>query len=444
MRLIPPFIARRIAHRPNLIKIIDNIRWLFFDNILRMGVGLIVGLWVARYLGPEQFGKLNFAIAFISLFSAIAALGLQEIVVRDIVRTPECAGLTLGTAAVLQIVGGLLAYLTVIGAINFLRPDDTLARVLVAILGTMLLLKASEIPAYWFESQVQSKYAVWVQGGMFLFFAAVKVVLIISDAPLLAFAWTTLSEGVLAALTLLIVMDRYGHKIASMYATVARARSLLKESWPLILSALAISTYMKIDQIMLGQMISDKTVGIYSAALRISEIWYFIPMGIVASVFPAILAAKREGQDIYLARLQKLYDLMVVISVGVALPMTFLAKPVVALLFGSDYVDAGNVLAVYIWASIFVFLGVASGKWLLCEGRQVLALQRAICGAASNVVLNLWFIPVWGAEGAATATLLSFMIAGYFADLFQAETRGMFVMKTRSLNVLGAISRLRS
>ena len=442
MRLIPPIIARRIAGRPNLIKIIDNVRWLFFDNILRMGVGLIVGLWVARHLGPEQFGLLSFAISFISLFGAIAALGLQEIVVRDIVRGPGSASLTLGTAAILQIAGGLVAYTLIIISINFLRPNDTLARMLIAVLGTMTLLKASEISVYWFESQVQSKYTVWVQNGIFLIFAVVKVALIISDAPLLAFAWAALSESVLAALTLLIVMDRYGHSIASMYATVARAKSLLVESWPLILSGIAISTYMKIDQIMLGQMVNDKAVGVYSAAVRISEIWYFIPMGIVSSVFPAILAAKKQGQHIYLARLQKLYDLMVVITVGVALPMTFLAKPVVVLLFGSDYADASSLLVVYVWGAIFVFLGVASGKWLLSEGKQILALQRTIYGAASNIVLNLWLIPVWEGVGAAIATLLSFMIAGYFADLFQSETRGMFLMKTRSLNVFGAVRRL--
>lgn len=125
-----------------------------------MDVGLLVGVWVARYLGPEQFGLLNFATAFSGLFGAIAVLGLQGIVVRDIVRDPECASLTLGTAAVLQLVGGLVTYLLILVAIANLLPDDALARSIVAILGSMMLLKANDIAVFWFESQVQSKYTV--------------------------------------------------------------------------------------------------------------------------------------------------------------------------------------------------------------------------------------------------------------------------------------------
>ena len=179
MTLIPAFIYRRIAHRPNLVRIVDNIGWLFFDKLLRMGVGLLVGVWVARYLGPEQFGLLNFALAFTGLFAAIATLGLPEIVVRDIVRDPENAQVTLGTAAVLQLIGGLVAYVLILVAIIYVRPNDVLLRSIVAILGAMMLLKASEIAVYWFESQVQSKYTVWVQNSVFLVFAAVKVLLIL-------------------------------------------------------------------------------------------------------------------------------------------------------------------------------------------------------------------------------------------------------------------------
>jgi O-antigen/teichoic acid export membrane protein len=115
MNLMPTFVLRRIAHRPELVKIIDNIGWLFFDKTLRMGVGLFVGVWVTRYLGPEQFGLFNFATAFTALFGAVATLGLQGIVVRDIVNDPSCKEETLGTAALLHLIGGTLAYGLIIG-----------------------------------------------------------------------------------------------------------------------------------------------------------------------------------------------------------------------------------------------------------------------------------------------------------------------------------------
>ena len=195
MNIVPAFVRRRIAHRPNLVKIVDNMGWLFFDKVLRMGVGLLVGVWVARYLGPEQFGLFSFALAFVGMFGAVAGLGLQSIVVRDLVRDPSCKEETLGTAAVLQLFGGLLAYCCVIGIIFWLRPHDALAKLLVAILGSLMLFKFSDVALYWFESQVLSKYIVWVQNGCFLVFAAIKVGLIVSNAPLLAFAWTTAAEA---------------------------------------------------------------------------------------------------------------------------------------------------------------------------------------------------------------------------------------------------------
>lgn len=440
LNLIPNFVHRRIAHRPNLIRIIDNIGWLFFDKILRMGVGLFVGVWVARYLGPEQFGLLNFALAFVGLFGAIATLGLQGIVVRDLVRNPDDKEETLGTAAVLQFAGGLIAYGFILGAIFWLRPEDALAKMLVAILGSMILFKASEVAVYWFESQVLSKYTVWVKNGSFLIFAAIKVALILNSAPLTAFAWATMAEALVVALLMLLMLELRGPSLRHLRISLARAKRLLSDSWPLLLSSIAIMIYMKIDQIMLGQMVGDEAVGIYSVAVHISEVWYFIPMVIVASVFPAILEARNRSKKQYYRRLQRLYTIMAWLSISVALPMTFLSTPIVGLLFGEAYAGAGPVLAIHIWAGVFVFLGVASGKWFLAENRQILRLQRSVLGAIANIALNLLLIPLYGVFGAAIATVISYAIADMIFDFLQKETKRMFIMKLKAFNIFRTIS----
>jgi O-antigen/teichoic acid export membrane protein len=436
MNFISNFIHRRIGHGPNLVKIVHNISWLFFDKILRMGVGFFVGVWIVRYLGPEQFGLLSFAIAFAGLFGALAALGLQGIVVRDIVRKPNCAPETLGTTAILQLIGGIAAYLIVLVAIVYLRPDDGIAFTIVSILGSTMLLKASEISVYWFESKVLSKYIVWVQNGVFLVFATVKVILILEKASLIAFVWIMLAEAVVVATILLGVMSKYGLLLTKLRVSIKRAKSLLKDSWPLLLSGISITIYMKIDQIMLGHMIGDEAVGIYSAALRISEVWYFIPVVIVASTFPAILEAKKRSEKQYYLRMQKLYDLMVVISLVVMLPMVFLSIHIVTLLFGEAYRDAGIILSIHIWGTIFVSLGLASGAWFTAENRQVLILQRTASGAVFNVALNLLLIPNFGGIGAAIATVASQAVSTLLFDGLQIETRRIFFMKLKAMNPL--------
>ena len=442
MALIPAFIRRRIEHRPKLLKIVDNIGWLFFDKILRMGVGLLIGVWIARYLGPEQFGLLNFTAALIGLFGALAAMGLQGIVVRDIVQNPACREDTLGSAAVLQLLGGAAAYTLLLATVFYLRPQDVLSQLVAAILGAVVLLKAFEVVGYWFESQVQSKYTVWVQNAAFLIFAGIKAVLILTGASLISFAWAMLAEAFVVALAMTLALHRFGPPLTSLRISYRRCCTLLKAGWPLMLSSIAVMIYMKIDQIMIGQMLGNDAVGIYSAAVRISEIWYFIATAVAASVLPSILEAKKNNEAQYRQRLQALFDLMTWIAIIVALPVTFFATPLVTMLFGADYSEAGGVLAIHVWATVFVYLGVAGGNWFLAENQQLISLQRTALGAAVNVLLNIVLIPMLGVVGAAWATLISYAVAAMLSDAMQHATRDMFMMKLKSFSLLSSIDRL--
>jgi PST family polysaccharide transporter len=238
-------------------------------------------------------------------------------------------------------------------------------------------------------------------------------------------------------------MNKFGPSISSLQITVVRAKRLLKDSWPFILSAISVMIYMRTDQIMLGQMVGDDAVGIYSAATRMSEVWYFIPLIISNSVFPAILGSKIRDKKEYYERLQKLYDILVFISLCVALPMTFLAGPIVVFFYGQAYSTSGPILAIHIWTSIFVALGVASGKSFLAENRQILIFYRAALGAIINVALNFILIPKYGAIGAAIATVFANIAATYIFDLFYKETREMFRMKTQALTLYFMIQKIR-
>jgi O-antigen/teichoic acid export membrane protein len=442
-KYLPVKLRNKIEGRPSLQKIFTNAGWLFGDKILRMGVGLIVSVWVARYLGPEQFGLMIYAMAIVALFVAVARLGLNSIVVRDLVNEPGSANSTLGTTFFLQLAGGLLAYVLAIIAINLSRPDDGLAKLIVVVLGFALVFKSTDVVKYWFESQVQSKYVVWMGNSIFLVLAVVKIGLILIHAPLMAFIWVTFIEGLMVAVGLIGLYVWHVGNLRGWRFDVLRAKGLLRESWPLLLSGLAIVVYMRIDQIMLGHMLGDDAVGVYSAAVRISEAWYFIPMAIVASVFPSIIQAKKQSETLYHERLQKLYDLMVILALVVAVPMTFFSGEMITMLFGVAYSEAGIVLAIYVWAGVFVFLGVASSKWLLLGGYQKVMLYRTLFGALINIQANWLLIPLFGIRGAALATVISYFIAA-FSVFLRSDTRISAIMMARSFILNKSITRMRN
>lgn len=434
LRLLPAFVRRSVESRPGLVRILDNIGWLFVDRVLRLVVGLAIGVWLARYLGPEQLGQLSYAIAFVGLFGAIASLGLNGIVVRDIVRDPDGARSTLGTAFVLSFLGGLIASALAFACITWLRPHDGLTRMFVVILAFGFLIKSTEVIKYWFDSQLMSRYPVWIEGGAFLSAGAVKIAMIVQEAPLIAFVWITLAEAALGAAGLVAIYVKRAVKVGPWRVRARRAKRLVKDSLPLALSGLAVMVYMRIDQIMLGDMLGAEAVGIYSASVRISEMCYFIPMAIATSLLPSTIEAKKNDETLYYRRLQKLFNLTVLTALAIALPTALFSSWIVQALYGEKFAPAGTILAIHAWGGVFVSLGVISSNWLLVENLQKLSFYRTLFGAAINVGLNCVLIPTYGIEGAAVATVLSYAAAALLFDLLNRKSRVLFIMKLRSLS----------
>ncbi len=421
-RILPTFIRRRIERSPGLIKILDNIGWLLFDKIFRMGTGLLVGAWTARYLGPEQFGLLNYAITFVGLFGAITGLGLSGIMVRDFVLSPISASVTLGTAFVLQIVAGIFTTMLVIVSVVTLKPDDEFARSIVLIISITLLFKATDVIRYWYEARVESRYIVWVENGIFALMAMLRVALILSEASLIAFVWLTVVEALLISLGLLLIFAINGSFFNLSHMSVKRAKALLQESWPLLLSAIAVTLYMRIDIIMLEAMSTSQEVGFYAAATRISEVWYFLPAIIVHSASPSIISCRADNVDLYLIRLRRLYFVLFWMALGVALPVSLFSESIVYIIFGEEYLEAAAVLTIHLWGSVAVFLGMASSQYLIAERLQIISFYRTLIGLIFNLLLNMVLIPEMGGRGAAIATVISYFIATFSLALFK-QTR---------------------
>ena len=408
--------------------------------MLRMIAGLLVGIWVARYLGPEQFGVFSYAIAFASLFSSIAKLGLDGIVVRDLVREPEQRDSYLGTAFWLKL-GGALIMLGAVALATQFTSSDRLTNLYILIIASGAIFQSFNVVNFYFQSQVLSKFVSICKMTQLLISSLLKLYFIFTGADLIWFVLVTLVDQLTLALSLYFAY-RY-QKLGGFYRyfDVTLAKQLLKDSWPLIFSGLVVMIYMRIDQIMIKEMLGEREVGLFSAAVRLSEVWYFIPMIITASLFPSIVNAKKRSEELYYTRLQRLYTIMVWLAIAIALPMTFLSDWLVTLLYGEAYREAGQVLMVHIWAGVFVFLGVASGSWLISENLQWIAFYRTFSGAIINIILNFVLIPIYGLIGAAIATVIAQTMAAFAFDILTKKTRMVFFMKLNTLNIVKILQR---
>jgi O-antigen/teichoic acid export membrane protein len=256
------------------------------------------------------------------------------------------------------------------------------------------------------------------------------------------FACVTLCDAVIFSIGLIFIYQINNGGILRWEWNWQIAKELLKDSWPLILSTAATMVYMRIDQVMIKFMLNNKDVGYYAAAVKLSEASFFIPTIVTSSLFPAILNAKKHGEKSYHSRLQQLYDLMVWISVAIAIPTTLLSPWIIKTFYGANYLPAASILSISTWAGIFIYTGVASSKWFLAENNTLILLYRTLCGAITNVILNLILIPKAGIHGAAIATLISYCVYGYFSMAVIKKGRINFIMTSKSFVLLSSAKRL--
>ncbi|MBD1940405.1 flippase [Microcoleus sp. FACHB-68] len=408
---------------PGQRQIIGNTGWLFASRILRLGLGLVVGVLLARYLGPEQFGLYNYTISFVVLFSPLATLGLDSIVIRDIVREPLSKLETLGTAFVLKLIGSFITFCLATGAIFFLRFDDNLAHWLVGLAAVASIFQAFDVIEFWFNSQIKSKYGIYAKYSAFIFVNVLRIVLIQMNASLIAFAWLIFIESLLSAVGLVIVYQASGDNALAWQVSIKRAKQLLKDSWPLLLSSISIVIYMRIDQVMLGELASIADIGNYSVAVRLVEVWYIIPMTLNQALFPSIVNLKKVAPETYEARIQRLYTLMIWMAIIAAILISYISSQLVKVIYGEQYIEAAPILSIQAWMATSVFFGVARASWVTTEGYLLDEMYVNIIGCILNVILNFILIPTQGAIGATVASLLTAFGANFIVAIYSKPIR---------------------
>ncbi len=423
---------RRRVGSASLQKIAKNSGWLMGERALTMLLALSIHVWLARYLGPAGFGLLSYAISIVGLFGTFTYLGLSGLVIRDLVAEPRARDEILGTVFGLKFAGGLLGLFGILVVLYF-HPSDPTTRLVVAIAAGGLTFQAFRVIEFWFASRVESRFAVIASAAAAVASAVLNGTLILAQAPLVAFAVVLVMQPAALAGGLLLAYSARGGSLSQWRFDRSRAKSMLSQSWPLALASVGALVYLKIDQVMLGIIAGTEQVGTYAVAARLSEVWYVIPTALALSVFPKIVESKQEGEAVYHRRLQRTYNVLAGLALGVALVVTVLSGPVIEFLYDGRYQESSRILVVHIWACPAMFMGALLSKWLIAEGLLAFSFTRHVIGAVTNVALNLVLIPEFGGIGAAFATLVAYTFASYVACFTDSRTRIAGRMMTRAI-----------
>ena len=394
------------ATTPPMQRAIGNTGWLLFDRVFRMLIGLTVGAWVARYLGPARFGELAYVIAFIAFFQVVSGLQADGFVVRDLARNSAGAAVVLGTALRLRIVAGAACWLSAVVLMRLLHPQEERLCLLVAVVGAMLVFQASDTVDLWFESQSQSKRTVLAKLASYLFSNGIKVALLLAKAPLIAFAGVISLESAALAVALIAAYRRFPTQ-GRWRADLAQARELLHLCWPFVASGAMVTVYMRIDQIMLRDMLGERELGIYAAALTLVQALNVVPATLVASLAPFIARKKGRGEAEYrdaLVIIFRFFAMVALIGAG----LTALASPwIVSLLYGPQYRSSAPVLSALVFVIVFVFQGLAQSLWVVNDNVRIANLIGTTLAALVSIVANLVLIRKFGVMGAVFSYLLA-------------------------------------
>ncbi|WKZ65113.1 MAG: flippase [Flavobacteriales bacterium] len=419
-------------------KVLRNVSWLFVERLVRLAVVLLTGIYVARGLGEELFGHLNYATGFVGLFFALGAMGIDEILVRDLVKHPERRAELLGTGALIKLAGAaLLVLLATLGSL--LKGMDALTVSLVVVIASAELLRPFGVIEQWFMSQVKAGPVVRVQMAQVLVSSGVKFALLglihagvlTAREALIGFAWVYVIESVVLTLGYLLALQRWGGSWRTWRASRSMARHLLRESWPMLIYGMALFVQARIDQVMIKDMLAAREgeaaayaeVGQYSVALRMIEALGFLPVIVQASLAPAITRAKGVSHAMYTDRLLNQYRLMFLLFLVTAVPLYFLARPIIVLLFGAEYEPAGVLLSLFAIRLFFTNMGTGKRSFITNESLFRYSLFTAAVGVLVNVGINWLLIPDLRSIGAIWATIISFLVSIFLLDLLFPRTR---------------------
>ena len=387
-----------------------------------MLISLVVSLLTARYLGPSNYGLINYATSFVAFFSSFCTLGINSVLVRELVERPDAEGEVLGTSMLLQGISSLLSALTILSVVSLIDRDEPITIWVVALCSVGMVFKVLDTYKYWFQRHLKSRYTTIATFAAYITLAIYRVVLMIFGADVILFALATSVDYVVMAVILFLFYRKCGGQRLGF--SWAYSRELLSRSKHFILSGLMVAIYGQTDKLMLKQMLDVTETGFYSTATTINSLWCFVLAAIIDSIYPSVIEAYKSGDEqLFNRRNRQLYAIVFYVSMGVAVLFNIFAELVIYILYEKAYLPAAMPLRIVSWYTAFSYFGVARNAWIVSKNMQKHLFKLYVMAAVGNVVLNYLLIPVWGASGAAIASLAAQMLTGFILPFFIRDLR---------------------
>ena len=402
-------------------KVFVNMRWLVSGRILQMIIALVINMITARYLGVNNYGIINYVASYISFFTPICSLGLESIIIKELVDKPNRQGETIGTAMGMRIISSVFSMVAIMLFLFFIDKGNQVMLGVAFLQSMILIFNTADLFEFWYQSRLESKVSVTVRTIGYLITAVYKIAILVFQKSIYWFAFTNTVDMIIAFVLLQLVYKKSGgQKLGFNFKS---GKKMLKISYNFIISGLMVAVYAQMDKIMLGQMLDTYTVGLYSVGIYICTLWNFIPEAMIASLRPGIMEAKKHNKDSYEKKLKQMYALIIWVSILYAVGVCLFSKYIILILYGKDYLGARIPLMIAVWYCGFSLTGSAREVWIICEGHQKYSKWFALIGALINLILNYLLIPRIGMVGAAIATLVTQIMTGFIVTLLFKDTR---------------------
>jgi O-antigen/teichoic acid export membrane protein len=408
-----------------------NISLVFFERIFCLVISLLISIIVARYYGPTESGKLQTVIALSMLLKVFSDLGLQHFITKDLIKKAY-PWRRFSSALTLQAIGWFLYVLLFLGGISLIGYPQEYLNIALVLCGVVLFERY-----YLFQSILQAR-------GRFNYIAVSNVFGYVSS---LLFVWLAAENGwgITIVVFYLFIQSFCQFLLSALFSVfedggvrietprLKVAKKLLLRSSPFIMSSIVYSIYMRVDVIMVDYFLGATEAGLYSAASKLIIPLAFLGQVLVQVYYPKMISLYSTSMVDYATMIYRLTAIGQVLSLIIIASIFFTADWLVVNLYGAEFISSAWMMVVLSFVLLFNITSPVFSRILVIENLGKFELVKTSLAAVINLALNFYWIPIYGAAGAAAATVVAYAISDMLAFCLFRKTRHIFAIYWKAI-----------